>query len=109
MMRVVDEQIEMRQKVLAEDASDSPVCGVQLSEVVHHGEYVADTMLRNLQLWYLSERLATVRCCAGDACGPVGWQTELGNQPVINGCDLRACVYQEIEWAVTIHDRGHHN
>lgn len=67
LMLVIDEQVEMGEKILADDAANSTVCRVQPGEAVDYGEHVSDLVTADLYLGQLRVCPAAVSGCAGNA------------------------------------------
>src|SRR3984885_11660276 len=96
-VRVIDEQVELLQKILAKNAANPAVGNLYLAKVVDQKQRV---------FYFVSAGLERVQPCVGGArrepCAGYSslaqhLQTQLGGELRIDGSDLRGCVQHKVK------------
>jgi hypothetical protein len=95
-LAIVDEQIEVLEKILAQDASDARVRRLEFFEIVYGDQSVRDRMHSGLDKIEIGERTASVGRHATDAGSATGFQMEFGSQGGVDTADLSTRVDDEV-------------
>jgi len=107
-MRVIDEHIEMPQKVPTKNSADVRIDCLEMLKVLNDNERVCYSVRASFEYVQVRERRTGAETDPDEPCCALNPQVKLSRQRRINGGDLGACIYVTVVWTGMV-DRNRHN
>jgi hypothetical protein len=106
-VRVIDEHVEMPQKIPAENSANVRIGCVELFEVLNYNVWVCHRLRARFEQVQLRKRSTHVEADANKPGRALELQVKFSGQRRIDGGDLGAGVHQKVVWAgVVDNDRN---
>src|SRR5258708_31888911 len=95
-MSIIDEHVEMPQKVTAENSANARIGCLEMLKVLNDNQRVCYSVRASFEYVQVGERGTHAETDADEPCSALNPQVKLSGQRRINGCDLGACIHQKV-------------